>query len=94
MVQNYSSPGFEVCDTETVCGVESHTAVAHDAAQQGPQIRWDPVQRNLRGHVVHFTHSEESAEMEQQKCLHVIYQNSIKYKANVRVFTGDMGYIT
>lgn len=39
MVQNYSSPGFEVCDTETVCGVESHTAVAHDAAQQGPQIR-------------------------------------------------------
>lgn len=43
VVQKDSSPCFEVCDTEAVCGVESYTAVPHDAAQQWPQLRWDPV---------------------------------------------------
>lgn len=65
VAHSYSSPSLEVCDTETVCGVESYTAVPHDAAQQGPQLRRDTVQCNLRGHVVHFIHSEEFVETQQ-----------------------------
>ena len=62
MVQTCSSPSFQVCDSEAVRGVESNTSVPHHAAQQRPQLRGDPVQRDLRGHVVHFTSSEDSVE--------------------------------
>lgn len=77
-VQNWSSPSFQVRDSEAVCGVQAHAAVPHHAAQQRPQLRWDPVQRHLGGHVIHGIRSEESAERETQaaqKCRHVVYHN-------------------
>lgn len=52
--QKSSLPCFEVCNAEAVCGVQSNTAIPNNAAQQWSQLRWNPVQRNLRGHVVHF----------------------------------------
>lgn len=52
--QKSSLPCFEVCNAEAVCGVQANTAIPNYAAQQWPQLRWNPMQRNLRGHVVHF----------------------------------------
>lgn len=59
-VYKSSSPSLEVCDPQTAGGVQTHAAVPHHAAQQGPQLRGDPVQGHLRGHVVHLTRSESA----------------------------------
>lgn len=53
-VQKSSLPCFEVCNAKAVCGIQSNTAIPNNAAQQWSQLRWNPVQHNLRGHVVHF----------------------------------------
>ena len=47
-------PCFEVCNAKAVCGIQSNVAIPNNAAQQRSQLRWNPVQRNLGGHVVHF----------------------------------------
>lgn len=52
--QKSSSPCFEVCDAEAVGGVQANPAIPNHAAQQRSQLRRDPVQGDLRGHVVHF----------------------------------------
>lgn len=52
--QKSSLPCFEVCNAKAVCGVQSNTAIPNNAAQQWSQLRWNPVQCNLRGHIVHF----------------------------------------
>lgn len=57
-----TSPSFEVCDTEAVGGVQSHTAVPNHTTQQGPQLRRDPVQRDLRGHAAHFVRTWQSVD--------------------------------